>query len=1352
MTTTTTNIDMTSKPHLQAGSTGTSSTITKTSTPSDNNLLKELIPYLDLSRLTEIASNCCSPDTRSPNDKMVNSTEKLSDAEIGSSQHSGRDVLGTPYKTGLSCFCNSRENNFTAPEVMSPKDGLQHPDFPATIPGSETICPPANMPSTPSASYKSTESLTEVETPTTFTSRVTSKCSSITKSTGVHHIVAQISAANNSSEEQEETKSTTRKINYANTRTKKSKKQSSAEIHSGIPSNIPTKSLQRVSKFPQTVSTVVPKCYSKGQTSATLPSTPQQIYNNIMEKHHPRVGRRHSFSSIKNTCVQLHTQKCTPTTFLQPNQNPGKSNAKKCKKQSLIRNVKTPTERHSKIYPTFRVIPRNSDAGTKIPSAKAVHGNGNKSATTTKLNDTHKIKILEMPHPSAVNIVPTCGIKSRLKISVVQSLPTILTTSKRDSTANISMTTSARNFCAPVKISSTQTFLTASKGLLTTSATSNVTNQSKTSSSVAQDHMTKSQLTTSATSNITHPLKTSSSVAQDHMTKSQLSTAPKSNSINLPARNLFVNTADTGHDTLQQGTKLTKRLEYQTIPNNTVNSTPTKIHLQKGTPRTSSSCWSTLCAKHPKLQFSETSPSQTVQEAYQQDTDKRKIQTLTSVDDDDDDAKYAGRNMVRICGRDRGRKSAGTYKVGANFGKRQSAKTRYEMHRFLHSDTHLLDAASHEDGKSQRDGGSKLRDSMICRSNVRNSSITEQSEGTKRKYTKSKITKNDQKDDGKIKKMAYARKTRHVVRNNNSMSTILPPYSTDTDASCSKGQKRVTKKAQHIPHHNIPEKCDNHFSRKSNQKSAIMSGKQMQTSKASTETFTSTSPCEPVIKHMKHNYKPSDSNSPIIMDDIFSDDMSTQYSNVITSSNFQNNEQQTWSQFHYSAPLITEHELNFTMSDNIHHNTHTAYQQEQISQIQHDEKYFTNSQNLAKLYTGMYEEADTWGDIIKFNSNQEFPLIEAERHSDQQLTEYKHNFTKLAGDIYDLYAANDQELIQQSQYNNQYFPSSQNTEEQLHTDMHKNVGTWGDTFKFNRNHVLPQENVGRHIHQSNDYEKSIIQNGNQNVMNETEPSSYGYQSKCKRTKLNDEDFQWYEAHNHMDACNSINDYCKINLPTQTENFANCQLSSKIGYGHQSQYDQAFSKERNSEEVQQPTFTSNEEIYHEQLITNQKYTNVLPTTEIFQEGEWQEMDFFTSHKHTGMEQTYFNNEENIAQKWEAQTSNDPLTNYNNRMQIPIHSNSLTMIEAESLKPQLQPTKNFRKSKDAQLSEDYTKIMLEASKKKHARNKRSTTKTAQRRAKPYICSLCGESAQYKVLLQRHLNLHHGYTSENLFSHNE
>ena len=271
-------------------------------------------------------SNATKGNCAGKSKEMVNSTEKLSDAKIGSSQHSGRDVLGTPCKTGLSCFCNSIENNLIAPEVTSPKDGLQRPDFPVTILGSETISPPVNMPSTSSASNKSSESLTKAETPTTCTSRTTSKCSTITKSTGVHHTVTQISAAKNSSEEQEETKSTARKINYADTGTKKSEKQSSAEIYSGITSNILTKFLQCASKFSQTVSTVVPKCHSKGQTSVTLPLTPEQIYSNIMEKHYPRTVRRHLFSYQKNACVQLHTRTRTPTILLQPNKNPGKSN------------------------------------------------------------------------------------------------------------------------------------------------------------------------------------------------------------------------------------------------------------------------------------------------------------------------------------------------------------------------------------------------------------------------------------------------------------------------------------------------------------------------------------------------------------------------------------------------------------------------------------------------------------------------------------------------------------------------------------------------------------------------------------------------------------------------------------------------------------------------------------------------------------------------------------------------------------------------------------------------------------------------------------------------------------------
>jgi hypothetical protein len=1251
--------------------------------------------------------------------EMVNRREKFR----------GRDVLGTPYKTGHSCFHNSRENNFIAPEVTSPKDGLQCSDFAATILGSETICPPENMSSTLSASNKSTVPLTAAATPTICTSRVTAKCSSIKNNTGAHHNEAQIPKAKNSSEEQEETKPTARKINYANIGTKKSEKQSSAVIYSGIPSNIshnitnsvtsngqmikkspkhvnvPTKFLQRVQNSSQTYALVVSKSYSRGPTSAMLSLTPEEVYNNTMENHYPRAVRRHLFSSHKNICVQSHSQKCTPTILLQTNQNQRKSNAKICKKQSPIRKVNIPIKISNNDYPKIIVIPINLGASINRPSAEGVPGQGNKSATITKLTDLHTTKTtLETPRPSSVNIVSTHDTVREPMTSTVHSSPTLLTASQGLSTANSTMTTSASNLCVPAN--------------------------------------------NSRISYVTNPPKTLS-VAQDHMTKSQLPTAPKSNSINLPACYSYVNTTNTGHDSLKQDTKLTKELEYQSIPNYMFNTTPTKtIHLKKGTQRTSNCCWSTSSARNPKVPFSETFPSQALQETHQQKyIDTREINTSNSIQDDA--AEYAERNLARICGRGRGKKPA-----GANFGNRQSAKPRYEMHRHLYSDRYLSDARSHEDGKRRRGRGSRLRGSKLCRSNVRNSSITEQSEGTNRKYTKSKIMRNDQKNDGKIKKRAYIRKTGHVVSNNNKKGTTPPPHSTDTDQSCSKeNQKIVTRTAQHTRHHNIQEKSDNHFSHKINQKSARMSRKQVQTSKESTETFTSASPCQPVTKHMKHNYITSDSNCPpIIMDDTSSDDMPTQYSKVIASSNFQNNEQQAESQFEYSTPLITEYENNFTkVSDNIHHK-YMAYQQEQMSQIQYNEKYFPSSQNLC---TGMYENGGMWGDIFKFKSNQEFPVETVERHINQQITEHQHDFTKLSDNIYHQYAAYDQELTWQLDYNKQYFPSSQNIED-LHTDMYKNVGTWGDIFKFNRNQGLPRENVGRHIEQDDDYyETSIIQNGYQNVMNETEANSYGYQLECKRTKLTDEDFQWDEAHNHRDACSNtgIYNYCGINRPPPTENSVNCQPSSKIGHGNQSQYYQAFSAERNSEEAQQPTFTSNENIQHEQLITNPKYTNPLPTIQMFREEAWQELDFYTSHKNTGMQQIYVNNEENIAHNWDGQTSNDPLTTYNDRMQIPIHSNPLLMLEAEFPKPQAQSTNNFRQSKDAQLSKDHTKIKLEASTKKYARNERGSTKqTTETVDKPYICSLCGARAQYNALLSRHLELHHGYTTENVSSHED
>ena len=1170
---------MTSKANMQEGSTRTS-TITRTSKPFGENLLKELLPYLYISQPRGTETNYCSPDIVRPNDNL--STSELQQTQDSKSETANK-LLSTKHDTVSDVQATQKmvEYGHNSSSLCS--------SSPVTVQLTEDFCgTKAEVLRDEKRTYGTEENDSGF---TVGSAQVLISDCNIKMSWN-----AEINTKENKS-------NNTHKISNSNKENHVVNSTDTVNTHKETP-ELATESAQ------QTVTDVLKKQWKVAEMFSDE-------------------GRINSICEVDSGCSS--------------------------------RDVEALNTSENKIQMSW-----NAD----INSGE----NKSKSATTTKLSDIHTTRMLEMSQPSSVNIVSTHDTVRRLK-----SLSSFLTAPQRISAAITTMTTSARNLRVPAKISSPSTFSTVSKIPLTTSATSNVTNPSKTSS-----------------------------VAQGHMAKCQLPTAPQSNSINLPACYSCVNTADTGHDTLKQGTKVTKQMEYKPIPNNVFDSTPTKIiHLKRGTPRT-------LYTRHPKLQFSETFPSQTVQEGHQQDTDNREIDTLTSIDDAA--AKYAER---------------------ANFVIRQNAKTRYEMHRFLYSDMHLLDATSQEDAKSQRGGGSRLRGSMLCRSNVRNSSIKEESEETKRKYTQSKFKRNDQKDDEKIKKkMAYARRRRHVVCNNNSKSKTPPPYSTDADASCSKAsQKRVTRKAKHIPHHNIPQKCDNHFSSKSNQKSTRMSGKQMQTSKASTGTFISASPREPIIKHTKHSYKPSDSNSSIIMDDIYCDDTSTQYSTVITSSNFQNNERQTESQFQYSTPLITEHEHNFTISDNIHHNKYTAYQQEQMSQIQHNEKYFTNPQNLAAPCTGMYEEVDIWGNIYKFKSNQEFPLTEVERH-----TEYQPNATKLSDDIYQQYAAYDQELTSQFQRNNQYFPSSQNTE-LLHMDMYKNVGTWDDIIKSNRNHEIPQENVGRHIHQPNDYyETSIIQNGKQNVMNEAEANSYGYQLESNRTKLNDEDFQWNEAHNLKDACNSICNYCKINFPPPTENFVNYQPPSIIGYGHQSQYYQAFSAERNFEEVQQPIFTSNEDIHHEQIITNQKYTNVLPTTEMFQEAR-QELNINTSHKHMGMEQTYFNNEENTAYNWEAQTSNDPFTTYNNQMQIPIQSNPLATLEAECLMPQFQPTNNFRKSKDAQLSQDYTKIMPETSKKKYARNKRSTTWTGKRVAKPYVCSLCGERAQYKVLLQRHLNLHHG-----------
>lgn len=823
------------------------------------------------------------------NSTEMNSRGKFNDTLIGPSQHS-KVVLETPYKTGQSCFNNSRDSIFIAPEIAYPEDGLQYSDFVVTTLGSDTTYPLEKMSSPLSASNESTGSLREDAAPTICTSRGISKCSSIKNNIGNHHNVAQIPAAKNSCKEQEEAKLTARKINDANNGTKKSEQRLRAMIYSGTPSNVthsvnsnqhtiqkswkhvnvPTKFLEPVSKFSQTDSAGVRKSYSTTPTTAISSLTPEQVFNTIMKNSYPTTVKRHLFSSCKNTVVRPHSQRHTATILLKSNQNQRKSNAKMCKIQSPIKQVKIPTKKHNKIYPKIILIPRNVGTSINTPSGEAG-----------------------------------------------------------------------------------------------------------------------------------------------------------------------------------------------------------------------------------------------------------------------------------------------------------------------------------------------------------NSGTAEQSEGTKKKYTKSKIMRNDEKNDRKIKtKRAYIRKAEHVVSNNKS-TTTPSQHSTDTDHSSSKeSQKIFTKRAQHISHHNTSENSNNHFSCKSNQKS----GKQVQTSKESTKTFTSVSSCEPPTMSMTCSNKPSHSNSPpIIMDGIFPTDMSTQYGTATASSSFENNEHQE-SEFEHSAPLNTEHKHNTTkVSDNIQHK-YTAHHQEQMFQIQYNEQYFPNFPNQEALCTGLYENAGMWGETFKFRRNQAFPVEDVERHIDQPIIEHQ-----LSDNIYHQCAAYDQEPTWQCQYNNQYFPSSQNIGE-LCTDMYNNGQ--GDMLKFNRNQELPQENVGRYMDQQNKYyETNIIQNG--------------------------------------------------------------------------------------------------------------YQTVLPATETFHQEAQQKPNYYTSHNITGMQQT----------------SNGPLTTYDDAMEIPIHSNSLPVLEAEFLKPQSQSTNNFRQSKHAQLSADYTKVKLETSKKKHARNeRRSTRENGQRIDKPYICSLCGARAQYNVLLRRHLELHHGYTNKNLSSHEE
>jgi hypothetical protein len=217
----------------------------------------------------------------------------------------------------------------------------------------------------------------------------------------------------------------------------------------------------------------------------------------------------------------------------------------------------------------------------------------------------------------------------------------------------------------------------------------------------------------------------------------------------------------------------------------------------------------------------------------------------------------------------------------------------------------------------------------------------------------------------------------------------------------------------------------------------------------------------------------------------------------------------------------------------------------------------------------------------------------------------------------------------------------------------------------------------------------------------------------------------------------------------TQKSAICQQSSEILKLDEVQNYELSSTGINSfAGVHQSTASINENIINQQIINNPEYANFSPNTEMFQEGvHWQKLDSRSSHNTAARQEIYVNNEESIAHNWERhRTAGYPGLPYDDRIQLPTDSNSL--FKSEGKFPQLssQSTENFRLKEVVHLS-DGRKVMQKGSRKtcaKNQRGRRREQKGNTKPDKPYVCLVCGKSEQYNVLLERHIELHHGNSS--------
>jgi hypothetical protein len=1331
-----------------------------------------------------------------------NSTENFLDLPIGSVQQNETDILEAQSKTVQSWLHNSTETNLMTRNITPSEESLWCSDFSVIKMDPITIFPPA--------SNEHTGSLTEVETPTTSTSNGTFKCRLIMNSVDENCNVAHMPAttfAKNSAEEQQESKSTAQKIIATNMETKKSKQQSDTVIYSGIlkniqmnlpkDENIPTSYLQTANISSQIDSLVDSKSYSTGLTPTLSPSTsPLNVCNSLVEEHCPAAIRRQLFAPLEHIHVQPQPTKYRyPTILLRSNQDQRKSNAELCDEDFPIRVVGIPTNICNKICPKTPHIPRNMGASINMLSSDTIPDIRNKLDIRTKLPEAHMSEItLGKPQPFSVYIPLVHDTVKNVMVSTGDSSASLLTPLQKPSagTSVLNMTTnSISNLCDSVKVSVCST-------------------------------VSAGPLMTKTISDITSPSKTSSTVACDHMTKSLSPTGAKSNSVIQPAVPCYSyeNSTNTRHDSLELGTKLKRELKYQPIPNNIFNITPTKTtNLKKRTQRINSYSSATLCGVSPPLSSTDTFPSWAAKELHKPKyTENRGINTVNSIQADG--AKCAERNLVRVRGRSRGRKTSGTCKVTVNTGNKK-AKTKCEMQKTLYSNSYLADAMghrygnsgrgrddsirglelvdamshtygnsrmgrgssirglelamSHRYGNSGRGRGSSIRSSKLCRSNITHPSAAEQSEVTKKKHNKLKVIRHNQKKGVRTKKTCPRRTIRQGFSNNNKSLTTL--CSLDMDQLCSQ-ECLLTSKAEHIIHNIMKKRFNNRFLSKSNEEFERKTGKKTPTLKKGRETFNSASSYVPVTNNIKSNYESinngqqqcfSETKSSLITIDCSSPGtISTENSTAVASSSFRNSEQQMKRMSEYSAPIATEYQQNLIpVSDNIYNTyQYTAYYPlEPTPQILYNDQYFPSHRNnkeeqcSAKYENIISADCSSPDTIAKENStavpsssfiNTEQQIKRFSEYSAPLVTEYQLNFIPVSDNIYNTYTHYPQEQTSGILYNDHYFSSHQNNEGEQRTGKYESTHMWSDIFKFNRDQEFPLEEVQRHVDQQNEYYgKSIIHNGYQNLVDETEANQYAYQLQCKIAKLNSEDLQQVQAYHHMDALSSTYNCCRSNQPTSTQNSVISQQPSEIPKLDEIQNYELSSTEINSfEGVQQSNVAINENIHNQQIICNPEHANVLPNTEMLQEElHWQKLDFYSSHNNRAIQEIYVNNEESIAHNWERhRTSGYPGLSYDDRIQLSIDSNSIFKSEGKFLQPNSQSTENFRLKKVVHLPDDI-KMTQKYSKKKNAKNQRGSRRqqiARPKRIKPYVCLLCGKSEQYNAVLKRHLELHHGNSS--------